>query len=219
MNELVFVKNDEAVTDSLTVAGSFGKRHSDVLRDIKILECSNDFAERNFALSEYNDKTGRALPKYYIKQDGFTFLVMGYTGKKAAEFKEKYINEFRRMEKQLNQPQPLSERDQLISAMKLSIESNERMDGIEEEVGELKTRFDNELTLNHGQATTLNHAIKKRIEKLFSDGVMGTLDTKHQMYSHIHSQLRRAFQAPTYREVKRVDYDDAIQWVSVWRPL
>ncbi|WP_085523883.1 Rha family transcriptional regulator [Tuberibacillus sp. Marseille-P3662] len=218
MNDLVFIKNEEVVTDSPTVAESFGKNHRDVLRDIRNLECSNEFSQRNFAPSNYESR-GKQYPMFYITQDGFSFLAMGYTGKKAAEFKEKYINEFRRMEKQLNQPQPLSERDQLISAMKLSIESNERMDGIEEEVGELKTRFDNELTLNHGQASTLNHAIKKRIEKLFSDGIMGTLDTKHQMYSHIHSQLRRAFQAPTYREVKRVDYDDAIQWVSAWRPL
>ncbi len=144
---------------------------------------------------------------------------MGYTGKQAAEFKEKYIKEFRKMEKKLNGPQQLSEKEQLIASMKLTLETSEELSEVKTKVTSLEERFDNELTLDHGQATTLNHAIKKRVEKLFENNVMGSLETKRQMYSNIHSQLRRAFQAPTYREVKRVDYDDAIQWVSAWRPL
>ncbi len=218
MNELVFIQNNEVVTDSLTVAEVFDKTHDKVLRDIRDLECSKEFSLANFGESKY-EKRGKRYPKFYITQDGFSFLVMGYTGKKAAEFKEKYIKEFRRMEKQLNQPRALSNKEQLIASMKLTLETSEELSEVKSKVSSLEERFDNELTLNHGQATSLHHAIKKRIEKLFENGVMGSLDTKQQMYSHIHSQLRRAFQAPTFREVKRVDYDDAIQWVSAWRPL
>ncbi|CDQ22614.1 Rha family transcriptional regulator [Halobacillus karajensis] len=218
MNELVFVKNDEVVTDSQTIADVFGKEHKHVLRDIKNLECSEEFSQSNFGPSTYQVR-GKEYPMYYITQDGFSFLVMGYTGKTAAQFKEKYITEFRRMEKKLNEPKVLSDKEQLIASMKLSLETSEELGDIKTKVSGLEERFDNELTLNHGQATSLNHAIKKRVEHLWSNGVTGSLETKRQMYSNIHSHLRRGFQAPTYREVKRVDFDDAIQWVSAWRPL
>lgn len=105
--KLVYVENNRLITDSLIIADSFGKRHADVLRSIESLECSQDFTQRNFALSDYTDSTGRKLPKYLITQDGFSFLVMGYTGKEAAHFKEMYINEFNRMKEQLTAPTDL----------------------------------------------------------------------------------------------------------------
>lgn len=83
------------------MAEVFGKRHADVIKSIETLNCSKDFTERNFSLSEYRDPTGRSLKKYLIKRDGLTFLVFGYTGAKAALFKEKYIAEFNRMEAEL----------------------------------------------------------------------------------------------------------------------
>lgn len=98
MNELVYLRNEEAMTDSLMVAEIFNKRHTDVLRDIKSLDCSEEFTKRNFALSRYKDSTGKFNPMYRMTKNGFTFLVMGYRGKKAARFKEDYIKAFDAME-------------------------------------------------------------------------------------------------------------------------
>jgi phage regulator Rha-like protein len=67
------------------------------------------------------------MPMYFMNQKGFTLLAMGYTGKEAMKFKEKYINEFERMETELKKPRVLSEREQLVAAMKLSIESAEEI--------------------------------------------------------------------------------------------
>jgi Rha family phage regulatory protein len=53
---------------------------------------------RNFALSEYRDSTGRRLHMYEMTRDGFTFLAMGFTDKKAAKLKMDYIRAFDRME-------------------------------------------------------------------------------------------------------------------------
>ncbi|OMD80426.1 hypothetical protein BSK53_20420 [Paenibacillus odorifer] len=85
----------------MTIAAVFGKRHADVIRDIKSLECSEEFTQRNFALVDYTDAKGELRPKYYITQDGFSFLVMGYTGKLAAQYKESYIRDFNRMRDKL----------------------------------------------------------------------------------------------------------------------
>ena len=94
---------DTARVDSRFVAQFFEKHHRHVLRDIeRITEpnsgLSEEFIRLNFELSFYKDSTGRKLPCYMMTRDGFTMLVMGYTGKKAMRFKEIYIKRFNEME-------------------------------------------------------------------------------------------------------------------------
>lgn len=100
-NALVMVDHGVPVTTSLRVAEIFKKQHKHVLRAIQNLDCSKDFTERNFGLSEYKDSTGRKLPMYEMTKDGFVFLAMGFTGKEAAQFKEAYINAFNWMQEEL----------------------------------------------------------------------------------------------------------------------
>ncbi|MGL6296678.1 MAG: Rha family transcriptional regulator, partial [Plesiomonas sp.] len=85
------VINGHAVTTSLAIADYFTKRHDDVLKRIRNLECSAEFNARNFAAVEYTDSKGEKRPAYQITRDGFAFLAMGFTGKRAAQFKEAYI--------------------------------------------------------------------------------------------------------------------------------
>ncbi len=99
----VTIENGRAVTTSVAVAEFFRKMHKDVLRKIETLECSEDFNERNFTPVTYTDAKGEKRPMYQITKNGFVFLVMGFTGKKAAAFKEAYIAEFDRMEAELRQ--------------------------------------------------------------------------------------------------------------------
>ena len=96
-------KKGVARVDSLYVAEFFEKNHKEVLRDIRNIAAPNsglskEFAERNFALGSYKDKQNQKRPCYYLTRDGFTILVMGYTGKKALRFKELYIRRFNEME-------------------------------------------------------------------------------------------------------------------------
>ncbi|EKY6800975.1 Rha family transcriptional regulator, partial [Escherichia coli] len=105
----IAIVDGQAVTSSLAVANFFSKRHDDVLKKIRTLECSASFTSRNFSVSDYTDCTGRKLPCYQITRDGFAFLAMGFTGKRAAQFKEAYINVFNQMEKQLSNPSVLSD--------------------------------------------------------------------------------------------------------------
>lgn len=104
---LVSSQNGKITTTSTIVAQVFGKRHADVLRAIRELECSPEFTERNFALSlKINElANGKSEPFYNITRDGFMFLCMGFTGKEAAQWKEKFIGAFNAMEAKLSQPQ------------------------------------------------------------------------------------------------------------------
>lgn len=95
-------KEDVLTTTSRQVAGVFEKRHADVLRDIENLNCSEQFRKRNFALSEYKAQgNNKTYKEYVITKDGFVILAMGYTGNRAMEFKERYINAFNEMEREL----------------------------------------------------------------------------------------------------------------------
>lgn len=94
---------DTARVDSLYVAEFFDKEHKNVLRDIARITdptsgLSEEFALLNFELSSYISSQNKKQPCYMMTRDGFTMLVMGYTGQKAMRFKELYIKRFNEME-------------------------------------------------------------------------------------------------------------------------
>jgi Rha family phage regulatory protein len=100
----LYEKGNRAYCDSLQIAETFEKRHDHVLRDIEnalsIFTAINDpkFGEINFAKTSYKDARNRRQPKYLLAKDGFSYIVMGYEGEKAAQFKIAYINRFNQME-------------------------------------------------------------------------------------------------------------------------
>lgn len=100
---LVSNQNGTPVTTSNKIANVFGKQHKNVLRAIDKLECSADFAERNFELCYENNDLQNGKPNRYFKitKDGAAFLIMGFTGEKAGKFKEDYINAFNWMQETL----------------------------------------------------------------------------------------------------------------------
>lgn len=102
----ISIHNNRPVTTSVAIANFFGKQHKNVLQKIRALECSPTFMTANFSAIAISTKAGfdeRETEAYQITKNGFVFLVMGFTGKKAAAFKEAYIAEFDRMEAELRQ--------------------------------------------------------------------------------------------------------------------
>ncbi|MDG6894135.1 Rha family transcriptional regulator [Volucribacter amazonae] len=119
----LFNKEMTALTDSLKVASYFDKQHKNILRAIKELNCSPEFWRLNFKPSNYKDDRGKRQPIYLMTQDGFTLLVMGFTGKKAMQFKEAYINEFNHMRKWISSRANLKQDQQRLNdAIKASLE-------------------------------------------------------------------------------------------------
>ena len=100
----VFVHGEELKTNSLKVAGAFGKKHFHVMRDIKniIAQVHDSFIQSNFGLVEYIDGKGQLRPMYEMTKDGFVLLVMGYNTEQAMQIKLAYIKEFNYMQSMLN---------------------------------------------------------------------------------------------------------------------
>lgn len=104
MNNLVIMKDQQAVTSSLQVAETFGKKHKNVTQAIeaKLHSAENSAQLKNmFSVGNYVDGSGKANKLYYMNRDGFSFIAFGFTGREADNFKLQYIEAFNKMEKQV----------------------------------------------------------------------------------------------------------------------
>ncbi|WP_166695861.1 Rha family transcriptional regulator [Bacillus cereus] len=223
VNHLVFVEGNTVVTDSLTIAKVFDKRHADVIRSIEKLQCSIDFTQRNFALSDYTDLSGKQNKKYLIRQDGLVFLVTGFTGSKAAEFKEQFINEFNRMEEQLKiqQADPLpSSREQYIATMKLALAHEEDLSQIKTEMQQIKVDLNERMTVDYSQQLAIRNAVNRRVYKVWDDGIVNINihDTKRKVFSALWKDIYASFAVSSYHNVRQKDFDEVIEYIKVWRP-
>ena len=90
---------EKLITTSLKVAEVFEKEHKNVLQSIENLVADNS-AAKFFRLTTYKNR-GKEYPMYKMDRDGFSLLVMGFTGEKALQWKIKYIEAFNKMESEL----------------------------------------------------------------------------------------------------------------------
>lgn len=137
MNQLVFMNNDQVVTSSRNVARDFDKRHDHVLRNIENIISSlpkNGEARQMFFETYYtHEQNKQQYRQFLMNRDGFTLLVMGFTGKEAMEFKLKYINAFNRMEQMLiEQNKPKTQLEILQQSINQLVEQERRINEIEQ---------------------------------------------------------------------------------------
>lgn len=101
----VYLVGGEPACFSYHIAETFSKAHKDVLRAIDRVrdECGPEFDQRNFAPIDYIDAKGRSYRAYRMTRDGFSLVVMGFTGAQATAWKVKYIGAFNAITEQLRQ--------------------------------------------------------------------------------------------------------------------
>lgn len=102
MKDLVTVKDNKPMVSTQDVSKAFGKVHAKLIRDIENLNCSDEFKVANFGTYSFTNKMNRSFNGYMMTKDGFAFLCMGFTGAKAAAWKEKYIGAFNSMDQSLH---------------------------------------------------------------------------------------------------------------------
>lgn len=140
---LVF--NDESghiLTNSLLVAEKFGKQHKDVMKAIKELLTSAQNCANLFVESEYPDSYGRMQPMYVMNRDGFSLLVMGFTGEKALQFKLDFIAAFNEMEQKLKEEQPkqLSSAEMFLQIAQINVQQEKKIAELECKVTRIEER-------------------------------------------------------------------------------
>ena len=114
---LVEHSNGRLVTNSLLVAEKFKKQHAHVMRTLNSLISANPKLDALFVSTTYTDEQGKERPMYVMNRDGFSLLVMGFTGKDALNFKLEFIEAFNSMEEKLKKELPRSEDEIIAIAM------------------------------------------------------------------------------------------------------
>ena len=103
----VSVIDGQLTTTSRDIAEVFDRDHRNVVKRIAELDCTPEFRSANFSAHPYiNPQNGQTYTEYRITRDGFSFLCMGFTGAKAAQWKERYISTFNEMAEKLAAPVP-----------------------------------------------------------------------------------------------------------------
>ncbi|MBS2764280.1 Rha family transcriptional regulator [Bacillus licheniformis] len=225
-NQLVFIKENIAVTDSLTIAEMFGKNHDDVLKDVrKQMEyAGKEFSLGNFSESKYTNSRGRTYPKYDLTEEAFTLVVFGYNTKEAVQTKIKFIQEFKRMKEYIQkqqQPKAMNAKESIIANMKLTIQLNEDVGEMKEDIKQLRHDLDKKLTLDYSQQQAMRNAVNKRVHKLWNENKVDKTfyETTRRVYAALWKNLKDAYRVNAYPNILQKDFEEAMSFIEGWRPI
>lgn len=231
MTQLVFIQNNKVVTDSLTIAEVFEKRHTDVVRDIEVqikkIEAAdeNEWGMSNFAQTQYQHPQNKQwYTKFNLSEEGFAIVAMSYTTPEAMKMKVKFIEEFKRMRMfiQEQHAKPLSAKEQLKASMRLSLETSEEVETLKVEVSEVK-----ETVQNLVNTMRIDGSQEAQIRKRGNEAVMKALGGKDanaykQLSKHVFSAFWRDFkdhfEIPRYGDLPRSRFAEGIKFISIWQP-
>ena len=215
--DIVIKKIDgELVVTSRQIAEDFDKRHADVIEKIEELIKTENSVMTMFIETSYKAGTGKSYKEYLITRDGFSLLVMGFTGLKALQWKLKYIEAFNKMEQALKEPQKqLTPIEMMELQFKILKEQGQKLDEVEEKVEVLS----NSMTIDYGQQEVINRIAKERIVQ-----VLGGKDTpayrelSKKVYSNLWKRYKQVFHVASYKDTAKKDYEEAIKYIEEWKP-
>ncbi|MGG0259286.1 ORF6C domain-containing protein [Bacillus mycoides] len=216
-NELVFEKNGEAVTDSLMIAEMFGKRHDNVLSDIKlqIEYAGEEFSLLNFQESNYKTDRGRSYPKYNLTEEAFTLVVFGYNSKEAVQTKIRFIQEFKRMKNHIQNQQQVP--TDPMSILKLTFEA---LEGQKQELQHIKSDVKDlreNAPLFAVECDEISNAVKRHGVALLGGKQANAYQhagLRGKVYRDIYNQLYREFGVTSHKAIKRCHLEIAAQIVK-----
>ena len=217
MNELVIMKGQQAVTTSLQVAEVFGKNHQHVLRDIDSLKDVSNFGQI-FSKGSEPDSYGRDRRVYFMNRDGFTLLAMGFTGKKALEFKLKYIEAFNQMEKTIKEHRtelPTDPMDVLRLVFNATENTNKKVDRIDTDVDYLK----NNQRLDVGEYGYISRRVSEKVNEYIKiHGLTLTAAQRSKLFKDINRGLNEVTGIKTRSQLRQKDFEKADEFISNWQP-
>lgn len=213
--DVVITRNNdgELVVTSRQVAEDFEKNHKEVLRAIEVYKTRISTAQfcALFIESQYRASNGKMNKEYLLTRDGFSFLVMGFTGAKADEWKLKYIEAFNKMEQTIKNPYGhLSKEVQAIFAL------DHKQQQLAGEVRELKEG----MPLFNVECKEIQAAVKRKgVEILGGKNSIAYKNNsiRGKVYSDIQQQLRREFGVSRYEAIKRCQLPVAHEIVTKYK--
>ncbi|MET1163594.1 Rha family transcriptional regulator [Bacillus velezensis] len=206
--------NGQYLADSRDVAEVTGKRHSDLIRTIKgyidaILTDAKLRSSDFFIASTYEDSKGEIRPCFLLTKKGCEMVANKMTGEKGILFTAAYVDQFNQMERHLQH-----DYSQLSPQLQQMIRLEQRQNEQDKRLNQLE----NNLQINSFQQNVIHKQIRKRVYEIrdnYDNSETGT----RRLFAGIHRNFRDAFAVPSYRDLRKLDFEDAKAWIKSWRPL
>ena len=205
-NITIFREKEQMVVTSREVANNFGKQHKHVMEAIREIETSVENSTYLFIKSSYKDSYEREQNEYLLTRDGFSLLVMGFTGQAALKWKLKYIEAFKIMEQKLSTPQKLSAMETLKLQYEVLDEHDERISYLE-----------GNMTIDFGQQRIMQDKAKSVAVKIL--GGMNShaylnRSVRSRVFSSVWKDFKDYFMLGSYRDTLRKEFDKAIEYLD-----
>lgn len=210
---ILSTQNGEPVASSRQIAESFEKNHRDVLRAVDNLkEDVRNFAQMFFESTE-PDSYGREQRTYLMNRDGFSLLVMGFTGKAALEWKLKYIQAFNEMEKKLATPQ-MPKLSKELQALFLLDDRTQRQE-------QRLTALENNMVVDYDQQLSLKNAVNHVVVEALGGKnapAYGDSHVRGMVYCEINKDIQMWFRVSSRNNIPRKRFDEAVEYIQRWKP-
>lgn len=216
MNSLVKILNQDGklVVTSRQIAEDFEKEHNDTKKRIReLIKDMGEISHNYFISSEYVDSMNRTQEEYLLTRDGFSLLVMGFTGSKALEWKLKYIEAFNKIEQALKEQKQLSPMDQLRLQYQVIESHEEKLNELDSKVETLSLS----MNISDGQAKTIQALVHKRVKTLCygnESPAYKNESLRKKVYRYLWRTLKDYLNVAVYHNILRKDYDAAINYIS-----
>lgn len=220
MMDLVIMKDRQAVTTSLNLAESFEKEHKNVIQVIesKIQSAENSaHYKKMFALGSYKDSRGREQKLYFMNRDGWTFIAVGFTGKKADLFKLKYIEAFDEMEKHIKEQSlkiPQSPQEALRLMFQYQENTSEKVEKVEERVTDLEEN----IVLSAGDYGYITRRINQRVAEVGRSFGKLTNKQRGELHRDINSGVKKITGVSTRTQLRQKHFQTVLDYIIDWEP-
>lgn len=201
------MKADVQMT-SLNIAELTGKRHADVMRDIRkeVEELGEEIAQRIFALSSYLDKNKQERPCYEFGKDGAMQLALKYD----AVTRYKVIQHIEELEQEKKFPV-----NSTVALLETALKH-------EMELAEIKTDVDylkESMRIDGLQQQEIQQAAKQSIvHALGGKDSVAYQEISKKVFSAFWNEFKQYFKVPRYGDIPKVKYEEALRFISLWRP-
>lgn len=214
MDNLVINQNGKLVVTSRQIADNFEKENKNVVRAIEdkiksltAQNCTVDISKL-FMPTTFNHN-GNEYKEYLLTRDGFTFIVMGFTGAKADSWKLKYIEAFNAMEETLKNPyQGLSKEVQAIFAL----------DKKQQEIDTRLTKLENDMVIDYSQQEELRTLVNKVVVNILEYNTPAYKELNKKTFSAIWKDFKRVFKVNSYKNTAVAKYEEAKEFLRNWKP-
>lgn len=226
MEQLINITYDknhkQPVVSSLQIANDFWKQHKDVLKAIESIKAQNCAVTNMFYESTYQAGTGKSYKMYLMNRDGFSLLVMGFTGTTALEWKLKYIKAFNDMEKQLREPKKLNSMQMLELQFEVLKEVDEKTSQNALEIKEVKSEVDylkNDARLDQGQYGHICTLVSGRIHEVKTTRKLD-LNKKQNglLFQGLNREIKEITGVRTRSDLRQKHYDKVCDFIYSWEP-